>query len=720
MTTSRTGAIVRRLRAGGPTPPTGQTDGELLERFVRHRDEAAIEVLVRRHAPMVWGVCRRILRNHHDAEDALQATFIVLVRRAASVVPRHAVANWLYGVARQTALKARQMAAKRKVRERQVAERPEPAAPEADLWRGLEPLLDRELSSLPEKYRVLIVLCDLEARTRREAAELLGVPEGTVAGRLARARALLAARLTRRGLPVTTALLPGVLATGATAGASGAPVPAAVRIAVTTARSAATGPAVDLAEGVMKAMFVTKLKVSAAVLLALAAVGAAVALVAPPSWAAQKQRVGGPGLPDLRPVGEPEKAADLSGRWQGEEWARVELKAVKPGTYEGTYTDTFGPGPGTISLTWEAFDRRFNGTWAEGKDRFGTISVRLDGGEIRGAFTTDPNCKIRPGKPALADLRWVRSPEQPAAPGGVGAGAAGGEMVVWGKPSGNLRMGIARSGPKRVSVVIENTGDADTVVNLGIMLANGKTQLPTAIRLLITDAAGKTVTHRWPEPRIAGRVDPFVVPLPAGARYTVALPLDKYIGADKPLADGRYRIAAEFTGRGVLTDRDMGGLALMKYWTGTVTSGEVRLDVPAGVAKSGPSELDGVWTSVSLESRGQERGVQSRGGVPARWVIARGEITESERLWMVGEPAIEEWTFRVDPAKSPKEIDLVPGSGPLQGTPLKGIYKIEKGTLTICYISPSAEDPEKQPRPTDFETRRKENVVVRRFEQEKP
>src|SRR5580692_7381299 len=102
------------------------TDGQLLECFVSRRETAALETLVRRHGPMVWGVCRRILRNHHDAEDAFQATFLVLVRKAASVTPRQMVGNWLYGVARQTALKARATAAKQRTRVRQVVDMPEP------------------------------------------------------------------------------------------------------------------------------------------------------------------------------------------------------------------------------------------------------------------------------------------------------------------------------------------------------------------------------------------------------------------------------------------------------------------------------------------------------------------------------------------------------------------------------------------------------------------
>src|SRR5262249_40853037 len=149
--------------------------------FLERRDEAALAALVKRHGPMVWGVCRRLL-SHHDAEDAFQATFLVLVRKAASVVPRRMVGNWLYGVAHHTALQARRTAARRKARERQVTEMPEPAVTDQDLWRDLRPLLDEALSRLPDKYRAVIVLCDLEGKTRRETAGQLGVPEGTVAG----------------------------------------------------------------------------------------------------------------------------------------------------------------------------------------------------------------------------------------------------------------------------------------------------------------------------------------------------------------------------------------------------------------------------------------------------------------------------------------------------------------------------------------------------------
>jgi RNA polymerase sigma factor (sigma-70 family) len=258
----------------------GLTDGQLLGEFISRRDEAALAAVVRRHGPMVWGVCRRILRNHHDAEDAFQATFLVLVRKAASIVPREMVGNWLYGVARQTALKARATAAARKERERQVAEMPEPAVTEHDRWLDLQPLLDDELSRLPDKYRCVIVLCDLGGKTRKEAARQLGVPEGTVAGWLARARARLAKRLARHGLAVSG----GALAAMLSPNVASAAVPTLVVSSTIKAASlfaagqAATGviaPTVAaLTEGVLKTMLLNKLKVAVAVLLVvLACVG---------------------------------------------------------------------------------------------------------------------------------------------------------------------------------------------------------------------------------------------------------------------------------------------------------------------------------------------------------------------------------------------------------------------------------------------------------------
>src|SRR5450631_3572378 len=126
MATSPMNLVIQHLRTAFGRDGAEMTDGELLTLCVNRRDDSALAALVRRHAQMVWGVCQRLLRSHHDAEDAFQATFLVLVRKAASVVPREAVGNWLYGVAHQTAVRLRAMAAKRGCRERQVVDMPEP------------------------------------------------------------------------------------------------------------------------------------------------------------------------------------------------------------------------------------------------------------------------------------------------------------------------------------------------------------------------------------------------------------------------------------------------------------------------------------------------------------------------------------------------------------------------------------------------------------------
>ena len=167
------------------------SDGQFLDCFLTHREEAAFAALVRRHGPMVFGVCRRVLTDLHDAEDAFQATFLVLVRKAASIWPRDQVGPWLHGVAYRTASKARCRAARRRIVEKRasaaMARSGERAITESDaaVWRDLRPLIDAELQRLPEAYRAPVVLCDLEGTSRGKAAQRLGVPEGTISSRLA-------------------------------------------------------------------------------------------------------------------------------------------------------------------------------------------------------------------------------------------------------------------------------------------------------------------------------------------------------------------------------------------------------------------------------------------------------------------------------------------------------------------------------------------------------
>jgi RNA polymerase sigma factor (sigma-70 family) len=299
--------LIQDLRSSVLHDGAGRTDEQLLDSFLQHKDKAALAVLVRRHGPMVWGVCSRLLRSHQDAEDAFQASFLILVQKAATLPDREVVGNWLYGVAHQTAVRMRALAARRGGRERQVAIMPEPTSAEQDVWNDLKPILDEELARLPQKYRVLIVLCQLEGKTLKEVARQLAIPQGTVASRLATARAMLAKRLSRRGVVVSGVLLGAVVSSHA---ASACVPKAVVSATIKTATLVAVGQGVEgavsptvaaLVTGVTKAMFMSKIKsvlaVALVVGLALSGGGVGVRLLGGPATEAQLPGGGGPGDP---------------------------------------------------------------------------------------------------------------------------------------------------------------------------------------------------------------------------------------------------------------------------------------------------------------------------------------------------------------------------------------------------------------------------------------
>lgn len=192
----------RPVRESPVVPTTADApDAELIERFVTGRDHDAFAILVRRHGPMVFGVCRRVLRDPHDAEEAFQVSFLVLVRKARTLRQPERLANWLYGVANRVARKAKLAAARRQKHERTIARSnlvaPVTVGPDGAELRAV---LDEEMVKLPEKYRTALVMCYLEGLTNDDAAERLGWPTGSMSYRLARGRELLRRRLARRGL----------------------------------------------------------------------------------------------------------------------------------------------------------------------------------------------------------------------------------------------------------------------------------------------------------------------------------------------------------------------------------------------------------------------------------------------------------------------------------------------------------------------------------------
>ncbi|SIO31263.1 RNA polymerase sigma factor, sigma-70 family [Singulisphaera sp. GP187] len=256
----------------------GLTDGELVERFVSRQEggaESAFAILVERHGPMVWGVCNRVLNDPHAAADAFQATFLVLVRRAAVIRVDDSLGRWLYGVSRRIALRAKRATARRSAREVQGVETltaPE-ASPALERTEWLA-RLDEEIGQLPERYRAAVVLCDLNGLRHEDAARQLGCAVGTVGSRLARGRDQLRARLIRRGLAPSAGLVAASLAAEAIA----APLPAQLaRLTIQSATHVAMNPATfaevvsvsvaSLAEGALKSMVATQWKVIAVALL---------------------------------------------------------------------------------------------------------------------------------------------------------------------------------------------------------------------------------------------------------------------------------------------------------------------------------------------------------------------------------------------------------------------------------------------------------------------
>ncbi|HEV3256397.1 MAG TPA: sigma-70 family RNA polymerase sigma factor [Gemmataceae bacterium] len=223
---------IRRLVTRPVADPVA--DAVLLGRFVAQRDEAAFAALVARHGRMVFGVCRRVLRDTHAADDAAQATFMVLARKAAAIQRRDGLAGWLHGVARRVALKAKVARGRRRLHETQALA-PAPPDPHPDPLtelsvRELLGILDEEIQRLPVAYRLPVILCCLEGRTQEEVARQLGWTAGSVKGRLERGRARLHERLARLGLTLSAALAAGEVSKGvASAGVPAASLASIVR-----------------------------------------------------------------------------------------------------------------------------------------------------------------------------------------------------------------------------------------------------------------------------------------------------------------------------------------------------------------------------------------------------------------------------------------------------------------------------------------------------------
>lgn len=343
MANGRLSPVLRHLRR--VIPPTGNdgvSDAQLLERFVLRNDEAAFELLLWRHGPMVWSLCRRMLPDFHEAEDAFQAAMLVLARKAGSISKRRSLASWLFKVAFRIALRARADSLRRVKLHEQLQQWPARIfiPEEGNGYTELRPLIDEGLNELPEKYRAPVVLCYLQNKTNEEAARQLRCPVGTVKTRLAKARALLSRWLRHRGIVLSTAGLASILTPPSKAALPAGLLTTALQAAMvasagTVGAAAVSVRALLLMEGTMKAMFWTKMKIVTAVVLFVGVAGSGAGMISYHSWASDQfgnealvtQEPGNTSRPEKPPIvpPPPELQAALAER----DKAAADLKAAE-------------------------------------------------------------------------------------------------------------------------------------------------------------------------------------------------------------------------------------------------------------------------------------------------------------------------------------------------------------------------------------------------------
>ncbi len=488
-----TSSLLQHLRTTLVSQAADMTDAELLDSFTARHDEAAFKALVLRYGPMVWGVCLRVLQNLHDAEDAFQATFLVLARKAARVKPRERVGHWLYGVAYRAALKARSRAARRRAKETQAAAMSRTQEPAKDTGHDLARLLDQEVQRLPPIYRIPVVLCDLQGKTRTEAARHLGWPEGTVAGRLARARAKLAKRLGRYGLATAGASL----ATGGAAAAS----PPALLVA-STMKAVSLGMAPALVQGLVKAMVLHKVLKAFAFLLLITAFAAA-------GWygytaAGETPAAAGRGVGTTRHAEQAKSDLDrVQGTWRvvssrvgGEKASAEEVRRRKVTVRGNVLTYDFGnerkeKREGTLNL--DAKKKHLDWTWTSPEAGPRMLAIYdLKGDTWKIGFGNDGQVRPRGWVMGKDDVVWLLVlRREPVVRGGAVAEKETPLQKEWKRLEGTWQpVAYESEGQKAGDEEFKKLGFAGDV----LIIRNGKCQVKSKAAALRIDPAAKPKT----------------------------------------------------------------------------------------------------------------------------------------------------------------------------------------------------------------------------------
>jgi RNA polymerase sigma factor (sigma-70 family) len=681
-------SVVRFLRRAA-VAEMEHTDGELLGEFIERHNEEAFAALVRRHGRMVWGVCLRLLGHMQDAEDAFQATFLVLARKGNTVSPRDVVGNWLYGVAYQTAVRARALNLKRRGWERQMATMPERYAPSTASWDDLKPILDEELTRLPDKYRAVLVLCDVEGRTRKEAARHLACPEGSVSSRLARARTLLAGRLARRGV----ALSAGALAATLSEHALGA-VPAAVLGATlqtagqATANGVVSATVAALAQQVMRRMVFGKIKALGAVVLVVGMLGGVSGLLIRDAGA----------YDNLAPA--PQAPKD---------------KAPAPRTDEDK-----------LQGLWQAVVLEVNGQMAP-EETIKEFKIRIHGNKI----TFNPDTENRQhvfdldtkAKPRAMDLT-------------AGDGPAKGKKLpcaIYEVDGDSLSICMDKEGQagKRPSEFKTSAGDGFALLRFKRVVEPEKPKPADDARLIQGTWRVIELHQVGVEPGEAEREA-----LTKGA-FKIQITADRLIYlADN--SEAKYRLDASKTPRvlELLSDDKVLARAIYELKGDDLKLCQGRKPEPGEEAMP-PSHFDikkapkGTFPTLMVMKREPEKkdpAKQAQDQLQGTWLFAEAhakgrKLTDNETRFLTstkwtfkGQSIIEESNtntstreFRVDPSKKPAWLDFV-------SPRLEMVYGLEGNTLTVAIDDGS----QKAPRPSDLKTTADSNIVLLVFKRADP